>query len=150
MKLSTTRFGEIEVSDDRIIHFPEGIIGFEECTRFTLLEKDDNATVWWLQSLDRPEVAFILTNPLFFMPDYNPKCTSIDHEILKIDNISQSEVSVIMVVQREISRVTANLLAPVLINNEKRLGKQTILRESGYSAVHPIMQTGVTLERRNV
>jgi flagellar assembly factor FliW len=150
MKYPTTRFGDVEVADDQIIRFPEGVIGFESCTSFCLVDKTPEATVWWLQSLDQPHVAFILTSPYFCEQDYQIKLTSVDMEVLDINTTSQVEVAAILVVQRDEERkITANLLAPVLVNYEKRLGKQIILRDSGYSAKQPVQQIGaVSSERR--
>ena len=144
MQYPTTRFGDVEVADDQVIHFPEGVIGFESCTRFCLVDKTPEATVWWLQSLDQPHVAFILTSPYFCEQNYQVELSQIDMEALGITSTSQVEVAVILVVQHAEGRqITANLLAPVLINYEKRLGKQIIIRESGYSAKQPVQQAGM-------
>lgn len=149
MEYPTTRFGDLEVADDQIINFPEGVIGFESCTRFCLVDKTPEATVWWLQSLDQPHVAFILTSPYFCEQDYQVKLSPTDMDILGINSTSQVEVAAILVIQRDQGRqITANLLAPVLINYEKRLGKQIILRDSGYSAKQPVQQVGVASSAR--
>ncbi len=75
MKVQTTRFGEIDIADEKVIYFPDGLIGFEDCKQYFVLHKDGKSSVWWLQSCERPEVAFILTDPLNFMPDYEPTIT---------------------------------------------------------------------------
>ena len=70
MNIQTTRFGEIEITKDKVIYFPNGLIGFEDCKQYFALYRDEKSCVWWLQSVERPEVAFILTDPLNFMPNY--------------------------------------------------------------------------------
>ena len=70
MKVYTTRFGEIEIADETIIAFPNGILGFPEQTNYALINTDDNSPLKWLQSLDDPALAFVVTNPNLFKPDY--------------------------------------------------------------------------------
>ena len=74
MKLSTRVFGEVEISEDKILTFPNGIIGFPDMTRFTLMhdsEKDDSS-IHWLQSVDEPSFAMPVIDPLYVKEDYNP------------------------------------------------------------------------------
>ena len=71
MEVRTTRFGVIEISEDRVITFPKGLLGFPEHHRYCLLQPGDDACFFWLQSLDDPELAFVVTDPTLFMQDYS-------------------------------------------------------------------------------
>jgi len=140
MKLQTTRFGEIEVEDEKLIYFPDGLIGFEECKQYFALYKEEKSSVWWLQSVDRPEVAFILTDPLNFLPNYEPVLSGDDMKILQSEDPHELEFNVILVVPDDPKSMTANLLGPIIINTSKRVGIQAVLRDNRYSAKHPVSQ----------
>ena len=71
MDVRTTRFGLVAIAEDRVISFPKGLLGFSECTRFCLLEPGADACFFWLQSLDEPGLAFVITAPSLFVPDYS-------------------------------------------------------------------------------
>lgn len=140
MKLQTTRFGEIQIDDDKVIYFPDGLIGFEECKQYFALYKEEKSCVWWLQSVQRPEVAFIMTDPLNFVPDYEPSLTREDMKTLRTHDLTKLEFSVILVVPEDPHEMTANLLGPVVINTTKRIGIQAVLRDNRYIVRYPVSQ----------
>ena len=82
MKVMTTRFGEIEIDDDKIIVMPDGMIGFAE-KRFILLLPDNNGQFFWYQSVDNPALAFVVTDPTAFVPGYEVALTPDEYEKLK-------------------------------------------------------------------
>ena len=70
-KIDSTRFGEIEFDDERVITLPQGIIGFGDKKRFVLVQPDEkDAVFFWLHSADDPDLAFVVTDPRYFIPDY--------------------------------------------------------------------------------
>jgi flagellar assembly factor FliW len=140
MQVKTTRFGPLDVPDEAVLAFPEGLIGFESCTRFTIVDRQEGRAVWWLQSLDAPEVAFILTDPATVVPQYAPGLQPSDLEELGLASGAEAEVHVMLVVPRDPKKITANLLGPLVINPAKRLGKQVVLHNSGYSPAHRLIQ----------
>src|SRR4051812_31457471 len=71
MQIQTTRFGVVTVDPDHLITFPRGIVGLPDCVRFTLLQRGEKGPYYWLQSTDRPEVAFLVVDPGEFFKDYN-------------------------------------------------------------------------------
>src|SRR6187455_1134938 len=71
MDVRTTRFGVIDIAEDRVITFPKGLLGFSSNTRFCLLEPGEDACFFWLQSLDEPGLAFVVTDPSMFINDYS-------------------------------------------------------------------------------
>jgi len=139
MKIQTTRFGEVEIADEKILHFPEGIIGFHSLKRFVLLGKQSRL-VMWLQAVDNPRIAFIVINPFLFEPDYNPRLTQEDLDFLKVHDSSDLHIFAIVVVPEDPQKMTANLLGPIVINIKEKIGKQVILLDGGYSVKHPIVK----------
>jgi len=140
MKVDTTRFGQLDVAEDEVIVFPEGLIGFESCTRYAIVDRRADRPVWWLQSLDVPEVAFILTDPASVAPQYQPTIAQADLAELGFGSTDEAELHVMLVVPGDPNEITANLLGPLVINPHGRVGKQVILHNSGYSPAHRLVQ----------
>ena len=140
MHVETTRFGLLDVPDEAVLLFPEGLIGFETCTRFAIVDRQEDRSVWWLQSLDAPAVAFILTDPVAVVPHYAPTLPPNDLEELELESATAAELHVMLVVSRNPKEITANLLGPLVINPATRLGKQVVLHNSGYSPAHRLIQ----------
>ncbi|MBU1863481.1 MAG: flagellar assembly protein FliW [Candidatus Omnitrophica bacterium] len=145
MKITTTRFGEIEVTDEKVLYFPEGIIGFHSIKRFVLLGKESRL-VMWLQAVDNPKVAFIVVNPFLFETDYDPKLTQEEYDFLKVKDSNDLHILAIVVVPEDPEKMTANLLGPIVINTKEKLGKQVILLEGNYSVKHSIVKAAVHAE----
>ena len=83
MKVDTRWFGTIDIDDEKIITFDLGVIGFEDCKKFTLIydvDKGDEASIMWLQSLDEPELALPMLKPELIKEDYDP---IVEDEMLK-------------------------------------------------------------------
>ena len=143
MKVDTTRFGTLDIADEEVLEFPEGLIGFENCTRYAIVDRLEGKPVWWLQSLDRPAVAFILTDPIAVVPQYRPQISRGDLDELGLATLDEAELHVMLVVPQDPKEITANLLGPLVINPRKRLGKQVVLHNSTYSAAHRLIQPAV-------
>lgn len=114
MKINTTRFDVVEVDEDRIINFPRGVIGFKNMTRFCLLPYKE--PIQWLQSVDDPDVAFIVSNPFVLFSDYSFKVEDFVEEYLDCKDIEELMVLVILVVEN--SQLYANLRSPILVNSK--------------------------------
>ena len=143
MKLSTTRFGKIDIQEDQIIHVPSGMIGFPEAQRFTLLEHKKGSPFLWFQSVDDGALAFVLTDPLLFKPDYEIKINGEDKETLRLADASNGilTLAVVNISHLEPFEITVNLLGPLVINVLKKLGKQIVLSDHRYSHRFPIPLT---------
>lgn len=138
--VNTTRFGEVDVQQDLVITLPEGIIGFEDCTRYVVLQIDYNSQFKWLQCLDDGSVAFPIIDPWQFRPDYAPEISDMDALFLKMDERSERLVFVIVTVPRNNPHaMTANLLGPIIINPLTSQGKQVIVTNEQYGTRHGIM-----------
>lgn len=130
MKITTSRFGEIEFRDEAILTIPSGIIGFQQSTRYVVLDHDREAPFKWLQSLDDPTLAFVIMDPVLFKPDYKPAFEPSDLAELGHPSEADRIVFVLMTVPAgDPDRITANLRAPVVVNEPTRVARQIVLRE---------------------
>ncbi|NPV27620.1 MAG: flagellar assembly protein FliW [Firmicutes bacterium] len=137
MLIQTRHFGEIEVDETRIIEFPAGLPGFADTRRYVLLPHGDDSPFYFLQSLERSEVAFVVTWPQRFFPDYQPVIPPDELEEIGLTaGDGEVEVLVILTVPADPRLMTANLLAPVVINVAARRARQVILNGSGYTTRH--------------
>lgn len=140
MLIETRVFGQIEIEEKEIITFPEGIPGFEDVREYVLLKKEkEENPFFWLQSVRESFPAFIVADPWLILPDYSPE---MDDTLLKSIEISDKEqllCLVILVVPEDVKKIRANLKAPVVINKEKKLGKQIILENSKYKTKHYLL-----------
>ena len=129
MKLRTACFGNIEIDPAGIIHFPGGVPGFENCRRFVLLQRPEEAPVAWLQGVDDPDLAFAVLEPRHFLAEYHPPLSPAELEPLKLAAGEEALILIILVLAPEPERITANLQAPVIINRKEKLGAQVYLGE---------------------
>ncbi|MFA7411154.1 MAG: flagellar assembly protein FliW [Tissierellaceae bacterium] len=141
MKVQTKEFGEIEIPEENIILFNEGIPGFEEEKRFAILINEDKDNPFhWLQSLDTPDLAFIITDPFKIYEDYDITLPQTAIEKLRIEREEDLIIYSIVVVPQDMTKMTTNLMGPLVINTRERLGKQVILDNSDYTTRHYIFK----------
>ena len=137
LKVYTSRFGEIEVDEAKIVHFKDGIPAFEDEHEFIILPYEEESPYYFMQSLRSPDLAFLLTIPFLFFNDYS---FEIDDETIKeLDIKNQDDVfyySMITIPNGSVRYMTANLLAPIVINGENMRAKQVVLEKSNYTTKH--------------
>lgn len=132
MKAATRLFGEIEIDESKIITFEDGIIGFPDMKKFTLIfdeEKEGRPSISWLQSMDEPKIAFPVMDPLFVCETYNP---SVEDELLKnLGTIKEDNLYVLVTVTvpQNIKELAVNLKAPIVINTDTRKASQIIVED---------------------
>ena len=142
MKVETTRFGAVEVPEDKVITMSDGMLGFPERKRFCIIPHKKDSPFFWYQSLDDPALAFVVTNPWLFMPDYH-----IDVEpaiqamgIANRDEDKPLECYVTVTIPKgEPEKMTANFLGPILICPQTGRAVQIILTGETYSHKHPLV-----------
>ncbi|MBO8142818.1 MAG: flagellar assembly protein FliW [Firmicutes bacterium] len=140
MRLSTSRFGELEVKDDDVIVFPSGILGFEHVRRYLLLEHSPGSAFHILQGVDDPAVAFVLIDPRTFRPDYRVEVAPEQVAELELESGEEAVVfAIVTVPPGRPEEMTANLQAPVVINARKRLGRQVVLPDGPYGVRHRVL-----------
>ncbi|HZG87390.1 flagellar assembly protein FliW [Paenibacillus sp.] len=138
MKLDTTRFGEIEVEEDKIVRFPQGIPGFEHCRDFIFLQPPNaQIPVWFMQSIEDGALAFMVMNPFLVFPDYTIDLPDSVQEELDI-RTEEDVMTVAIITISERKEMTLNLLAPVILNQRTRTAKQVVLHNSGYQTKHAV------------
>ncbi|MBS4538144.1 flagellar assembly protein FliW [Clostridium sp. D2Q-11] len=141
MIINTKNFGNIEVLEESIIQFSEGIPGFQEQKRFVIIENEDEENPFqWLQAIDTPELAFVIINPFIFKKDYDFNIPESVVEKLNINSPHDIAIYTIVVVPEDIKKMTANLSGPVIINAKEKLAKQIILDDKRYNTKYPIFQ----------
>ena len=145
MKIETSRFGSLDLLEDKIIHVPSGLFGFPESKRYTLLDHKKGSPFVWLQSVDNGSLAFVLMDPLLVKPDYEIQISPQDMNELQLADAPDGIQTLVIVniMPGEKVELTANLLGPIVINVKKKLGKQIILSDSPYSLRHPIPSNGL-------
>ena len=137
IKVSTSRFGDIEVDEKKIVHFKDGIPAFEDEHEFVILPYEEDSPYYFMQSIKSPDLAFLLTIPFLFFPDYT---FEIDDKTIEELGIAEHEhviyYSMITIPNGSIRYMTANLVAPVVLNTENMRAKQVVLDKSSYTTKH--------------
>ncbi|MTI46803.1 MAG: flagellar assembly protein FliW [Firmicutes bacterium] len=141
MKLVTKHFGEIDVNEKEIIYFPDGVFSFEDKKRFIIINNPNEELPFnWLQSVDDPNLAFVIINPFIFKPDYDFTLQQSVIDKLEIKEKKDVVVYCIVVIPEDFNKMTANLAAPVIVNASKMKGKQVIIDNDKYSPKHSIIE----------
>ena len=135
MKITTRVFGEIEIDDSKIIRFPSGIIGFPEMTDFALVfdeEKGKDTPIRWLQSLQEAGFAMPVMDPLLVAEDYNPEVE--DNHLIPLGEMGADDtlVLVTVTVPQDLTKMSVNLQAPIIINADTKKGCQVIAENPEY------------------
>jgi flagellar assembly factor FliW len=148
MEVKTTRFGVVQIADERVIHFPKGLLGFSGQTRFCLLEPGDDACFFWLQSVDEPSLAFVITDPSLFIPEYSVPIRPEQMIELKLSKLEDAQVFVI--VNKVDQTLTGNLQGPLVVNTMTRTGEQMVLAEKRWTTRHPLVKVAAGAEARAI
>ena len=141
MKYKTARFGSIDVQAQDILVFPEALYGFDREKEFVLLPLDPkvDSPMEWLQSLMTPELSFIVTDPFLFVPQYKMVLNDDEKHQLKVESTESVKIRVIVTIPRVHSEMTANLVAPIVINQKNCLAKQIVLTSAEYDTKHLLL-----------
>jgi len=133
VKIKTSRFGELQVEKTDIINFQEGILGFEHLKKFFIVDPGDSTLILWLQSIEDEKVAFPMIEPKIFMPNYSISLLPMELQSLDMEGVTDAKVYSILTIPKEVTQMSANLKAPVIINPMKRIGRQIVLQDSKLS-----------------
>ncbi len=139
MRVTTKAYGPIEVDERQKVSFPGGILGFEDLKDYILLDAAQ-PPFYWLQSLDRPEIAFVMIDPMVFRPDYSAELDP--EELAEIGIITEEDALVfaIVTIPEDSRRMTANLQGPVILNRQSRVGRQFISPSPRWGIRHLILE----------
>jgi flagellar assembly factor FliW len=113
--LKSTRFGDVELADEAVVEFPNGLIGLRG-TRYALVPHDDTGTFLWLHSMDDPDLALPVTKPWTFFPRYEVELSDSEAERIGITDPAQAEVLVTVRATGDPKDFSANLRAPIIMS----------------------------------
>jgi flagellar assembly factor FliW len=147
MEIETTRFGRVQVDDSRVINLPRGLLGFPDYTRYALIQTSDENYFFWLQSVDEPALAFVVTDPSIFFKDYQVPIREETQAELELSDVTFAQVFVIC--NRVDDWLTGNLLGPIVVNAQNRQASQVVLTEKKWTTRQPRLklQTEVPLAK---
>lgn len=143
MKINTTRFGVIRIEKEKIIHMPYGMLGFSDQKQYLILQHQENSPFLWYQSLDEPGLAFVITSPFLFIPDYKIDFKTVLKEMSWDTNVTDNLLELYIVVnipKGKPHKMTGNFIGPVLINNHLNQAVQMVLSESPYTHKYPLLK----------
>lgn len=146
MHIETTRFGALDVEERKVLTFPDGMPGFEEHRLFTLVphhttDGGKGSPFIWLQSLEDGGLAFLAMEPHQAFPDYAPRVPRAELEALALteEAVRPRLYSLLTIPQGNPVGITANLMAPVVVNSRARLAKQIVLNTDEYGLRHRLL-----------
>ena len=140
-KINTVRFGELEIDEEKIVRCEDGLPAFEDEHEFLILPYESDSPYTFLQSAKTPELAFLLAIPFVFFPDYE---FQLDDDVAKKLDIQSADDILLYVLLTipggRIADMTANLMAPLVINKRTFRGKQVVLEKSKYTTKHRLFK----------
>jgi len=138
MMIQTSRFGPLEVDDSRLISFERGILGFPEATQYALVQTGEESAFYWLQAVEREDLAFVVCDPRLFVPEYR---VPVKTEELAPIGITDPDLAQVFVIVNKFDDVlTGNLQGPLVVNIQTRQARQLVLSDKKFSTRHPLMR----------
>ena len=144
MKIDTTRFGNVEIEPDHLLHFPSGMLGLEDCRHWVLLADAETDGLGWLQSTVHAEIALAVVSPRRFVPDYQVRISRGELAALELADLRDAHLLAIL--GKGEQGITLNLKAPVVINLQRRLGRQ-VITNGDLPIQYPLAKQPVTLRK---
>ena len=139
MIIQSTRFGEVEVQKEKVITFPEGILGFMDTKEYVLIDHSPGSPIQWLQAVREPELAFVVMDPLLFKPDYKVSLHPDDLSVLEVEDVKNLFIlTIITIPTGHPEQMTANLKGPIVIHIKNGLAKQMVLYDAAYTTRYPV------------
>ncbi|MDR7434386.1 MAG: flagellar assembly protein FliW [Armatimonadota bacterium] len=141
MRIQTKHFGTQEIDEGKVLEFPEGLPGFEDLHRWALLAATPGP-ILWLQALDSVDACLPVVEAFGLFPDYEVSLNVQDTALLQLNDPNEGMVFVVLTIRGQPLQVTANLLAPIVVNPKRKVAKQVILEGSPYSTRHVLPTHG--------
>jgi len=142
LKIKTTRFGTIGIKKEKTIDMPFGMLGFPDKKKFIILQHRENSPFFWYQSVDDPALAFVITSPFLFKPDYKIDLKDALKEMSwngdgKTDHL---EIYIVVNIPNGLpEKMTGNFIGPILLNNKVRQAVQVVISDSPYIHNFPLL-----------
>jgi len=136
--INTSRFGRVELQDNDVLTFPEGLLGFADLRQFVLLDDPSDEIFAWLQSCESPQIAFPVLEPELFSESYKVTLTKSDLEALKLQSQAKARYFSIVTIPDDPTQMTANLKAPIVVNVSEKIARQCVLQDNNLAIREPI------------
>ncbi|MGG1518940.1 flagellar assembly protein FliW [Paenibacillus oryzisoli] len=143
MKVATLFFGEVDVREEDVITFGQGLPGFETLTKFTWIQSEESAPFSYMQSTEEAGVSLLVTDPFLFVNDYDLTLPDTLQDELQIERAEDVAVLAVVTVNKDYTKFSLNLLAPMVWNVSRNLAKQIILHDSDYPTKYEIALGGM-------
>jgi flagellar assembly factor FliW len=137
MQIESTRFGTVDIRDDAVITFPEGLIGLPG-NHYALIAQSENTAFYWLHSIEDAAIALPVTNPWLFFSDYEVRVPSDDQSKLGLDRPEQADIFCVVRAAPRIEDFTVNLRGPLVVHAAEKLGRQIINDAADYGVRQPL------------
>lgn len=138
IRIQTKAYGPLEVDERQILHFPEGLLGFEKFKDYALLDAAQKP-FFYLQSMDISELAFVLIDPFLFRPDYSVDADDALLSSVGIERPEDALVLCIVTVPSDGSPITANLMGPLIVDRASRRGVQAVMTDPRWQTKHDVL-----------
>lgn len=142
MLVQSTRFGELEVAEEQIMDFPEGLLGFPDEKKFALMEYKPESPFYILQSMADPDLTFLMINPFAFFNDYDFHMDDALMAEIGVTADNPPTVFNIATVRDKIQNMTVNLAGPVLVNIRDRKAAQWVIEKTQFPTRYPLFPAG--------
>ena len=139
MIIQSTRFGQLELPDDSLLAFSHGLPGFPGEKGFVLLPYGEGSPFAFLQSVGDPDLTFLLADPFAFFADYQFELGDAVAAELGLSDANPPQVWCVVSVPEKTEEMTANLIAPVILNIRDRKGRQIVLEVKHYTTRHRML-----------
>jgi len=140
VKVPTTRFGEVEVDDNDVFELASPIPGFPKTTNFFFIQKDNIKPFKWMQSVQEPELTFVVVEPYHFFHDYVPQISIYDANEIGASTVEEMTLLVIVVLPEDLTKMTANLRGPLILNRNTRQMKQVFIDSDKWGVRESIVE----------
>ena len=149
IQIESSRFGTLLVDEGRVITFPNGLLGFPDHRRFALIQTGEENYFFWLQSVDEPNLAFVVTDPAIFFKGYDVPLRDETRQELQLPlgraEVDEAEtvpqhLQVFVICNKVDDWLTGNLLGPLVVNAQNRLAQQVVLTEKKWTTRQPLMR----------
>ena len=143
MQIKTTRFGTIDIEEEKIIKMPFGMLGFPDKKKFIILQHQENSPFFWYQSVDDPGLAFVITDPFLFIPDYKIDLEVTLKEMLWNGDGNDRDLNLFIVVnipRGMAHKMTGNFIGPILVNEKVYQAVQIVLSNSPFTHKFPLFK----------
>lgn len=144
MIVQTSRFGPVDVDEDRVITFPKGLLGFSSYHQFVLIQPNEDGYFFWLQSVDTPELAFVVTDPSLFVTGY--EVTLKPDQMRELGIEQENEAQVFVIVNKRGSTLTGNLQGPLVVHAMRRIGEQLVLSDRRFHTRVPLLELNESMK----